>query len=316
VGTLALAFQAADQAQARFKLFFQQAGYLYGQTLYLTRLFAYLDLSPGAVEGALKRAASTHPVPSSIQQGFEFRNVSFRYPGSEADVLKNVSFSLRPGETIALVGENGAGKTTLVKLLARLYDPTEGTILLDGRDLCEYDLDSYQKQLGVIFQDYIHYHLTARENIGFGQTDAMDDGARILKAAELGGASSLVQYLPQGLDTMLGKTFEGGVDLSGGEWQKLALSRAFMRDGQLLILDEPTAALDPLAEYEVYRRFADLVAGKMVVLVSHHFSTVRMADRILVLRQGSLIEEGTHEELLAMNGRYAEMFNVQAQKYQ
>ncbi len=316
IGTLALAFQAAEQAQAGFRLLFQQTGYLYGHTLYLTELFKLLSLSSASVQGAIEKASLAHPVPDPIKQGIEFRNVSFRYPGSETYVLKSVSFTLRPGETVALVGENGAGKTTAAKLLARLYDPTEGTILLDNRDLRDYDLESYQRQIGIIFQDFVHYHLTARENVSFGYVEAMDDEARILEAVALGGAQSLIHDLPQGLDTTLGKTFEGGVDLSGGQWQKLALSRAFMRAGQLLVLDEPTAALDPLAEYEVYQRFADLVNGKMAILVSHRFSTVKMADRILVLRAGTLIEEGTHEELVALQGRYAEMFSKQAESFQ
>jgi len=222
---------------------------------------------------------------------------------------------LRPEETVAVVGENGAGKTTLVKLITRLYDPTEGVIFLDGRDLREYDLNDLRRQIGVIFQDFVRYDLSARENVGFGQVEFVDDLERVAHAAAQGGARPVIDRLPRGFDTVLGRTFDEGVDLSGGEWQKLALSRAFMREAQVLILDEPTAALDAFAEYEIYKRFADLTAGKMTIFISHRFSTVRVAQHILVLQGGRLIEEGIHDELMDLDGQYAKMFNTQAERY-
>jgi ATP-binding cassette subfamily B protein len=255
-------------------------------------------------------------MPSPIREGVEFNNVSFRYPGSDRLVLRNLSFVLRPGETVAVVGENGAGKTTLVKLLARFYDPTEGSILLDGKDLREYDLEDLHRHIGVIFQDFVHYDLSVRENIGFGQIEFLDDQQRIVRAADQGGSHSVIDKLPKKFETILGRTFDEGVDLSGGEWQKLALSRAFMREGaQVLILDEPTAALDALAEYEMYSRFADLTAGKMTIFISHRFSTVRVANHILVMQEGSVIEEGAHDELMGLDGLYTKMFNAQAERY-
>ena len=216
---------------------------------------------------------------------------------------------------MALVGENGAGKTTLIKLLTRFYDPTEGAILLDGRDLRDYDLAALRRTIGVIFQDFVRYHLTARENIGFGQLDYVEDGERVARAADKGGAVPVIEKLPKSYETLLGRTFEESVDLSGGEWQKLALSRAFMREAQVLILDEPTAALDALAEYEIYKRFAELTADKTTIFISHRFSTVRMAQQILVLEHGQLIEEGTHTELMAREGQYTKMFTTQAERY-
>ena len=239
--------------------------------------------------------------------------------------MRNVSFILRPGERIALVGENGAGKTTLTKLLARLYDPTEGRILLDGVDLRDYDLASLRRAIGVIFQDFVRYDMRFDENVGIGEIESvrgyLDDGAAaatpgpLVHAADQSLASSLLPRLPAGYRQMLGRRFDEGVDLSGGEWQKIALARAYMRDAQLLILDEPTAALDARAEYEVFVRFSELMAGRMAVLISHRFSTVRMADRIIVLRGGEVVEDGTHEQLLAGNGLYAELFGMQAIGY-
>jgi ATP-binding cassette subfamily B protein len=319
IGDLALVFDVTRRVQDGFRWLFDLVGTFYSHTLFLTNLVEFLELPPDAVDGALSRPIepdrqlSVHPV---FRQGIEFRNVSFRYPGSEKHALQDVSFVLRPGETVALVGENGAGKTTLVKLLSRLYDPTEGTILLDGQDLRAYDLDAYRRQLGVILQDFLQYHLSVRENIGLGQVDLMDDQERIERAAELGGARAMIDSLPQGFDTQLGTEFEGGVDLSTGQWQKLALSRAFMRDAQVLILDEPTAALDAKAEHDVYQRFTRLTAGKATVLVTHRLWTVKMADRILLLEQGQLVEEGTHDELMALDGRYAQMYALQADKYE
>ncbi|HXV91574.1 MAG TPA: ATP-binding cassette domain-containing protein, partial [Gemmatimonadales bacterium] len=255
------------------------------------------------------------PLPRPIRRGFVFEDVGFRYPGAEGWAVRNLSFTLHAGETLALVGENGAGKTTLVKLLARLYDPDEGHLLLDGVDLREYDLESLRSNVGVIFQDFVRYDFVLRENIGVSQIEALDDQARIREAARRSLAESVAQRLERGYEQMLGRRFEGGVELSGGEWQKVALGRAYLRDAQVLILDEPTAALDARAEYEVFLRFAELTRGKMAVLISHRFSTVRMADRILVLKDGELVEQGTHDELVTRGGLYAELFSLQAAGY-
>lgn len=279
--------------------------------LYLQDLFDFFNLKPSI-------ASPAQPVsfPEPIVDGFRFEGVSFKYPGSEKYAVKDLTFHLRAGEKLALVGENGAGKTTLVKLLARLYDPEEGRILLDGKDLKEYDLTDVRNHIGVIFQDYIRFNLKAGENIAVGRIEAREDKGRIEDAATRSLADTVVEGLPDGYDQMLGKRFDGGVDLSGGQWQKIALARAYMREAQLLILDEPTSALDARAEYEVFERFADLTKGKMAVLISHRFSTVRMADRILVLDKGKVLEIGTHEELLQHDGLYAELFQLQAQGYQ
>jgi ATP-binding cassette subfamily B protein len=255
------------------------------------------------------------PAPKSIMRGFEFRNVSFAYPGTERTVLKNFNLTLSPGERIALIGENGQGKTTVVKLITRLYDPTEGQILLDGIDLREYSLEDLHRQIGVIFQDFMRFEMTARENIAVGRIDQPHQQRDIELAAQKSLADTVVSKLPGSYDQMLGRRFEGGVELSGGEWQKIALARAYLRDAQLLILDEPTAALDARSELEVFERFAELTEGKMALLISHRFSTVRMADRIVVLSGGRLIEEGNHQELMARNGLYASMFEMQAASY-
>lgn len=280
------------------------------RSLFLKDLFEFFDIRP-------KIAAPDAPVPfpRPIRNGFEFENVGFRYPGTDRWVLRDLTFSLVAGEKLALVGENGAGKTTLVKLLARLYDPTEGRILLDGRDLREYDVDELRRNVGVIFQDFVHYSMTASDNLAVGRIDERSNRPRIEDAAHRSLADEIIERLPSGYDQMVGRRFEDGVDLSGGEWQKIALGRAYMRDAQLLILDEPTAALDARAEYEVFQRFTELTSGKTAVLISHRFSTVRMADRILVLEHGSHLESGTHEELLVLGGRYAELFNLQAAGY-
>ncbi len=281
-----------------------------GQALYLDDLFSFFEITPQVASPENPR-----PFPDRVREGFRFEGVGFRYPGSERWILRDLSFELRAGEALALVGENGAGKTTLVKLLARLYDPDEGRILLDGHDLRDYDLADVRANIGVIFQDFVRYHLTAAENIAVGRIEEREDRPRVEDAAQRSLADSVIEKLPERYDQVVGRRFKTGVDLSGGEWQKVALGRAYMRDAQLLILDEPTAALDARAEYEVFQRFKDLTEGKSAVLISHRFSTVRMADRILVLGGGQLEEIGTHEDLLAAGGRYAELFELQAAGY-
>jgi len=281
-----------------------------GQALYLDDLFSFFEIEPEIVSPENPR-----PFPMPIRDGFAFEDVGFRYPGAERWAVRHLSFDLRGGEVLALVGENGAGKTTLVKLLARLYDPDEGRILLDGHDLREYDLGALRANIGVIFQDFVRYHLTAAENIAVGRIEARDDRARIVTAAERSLADEVIEKLPAGYDQIIGKRFRTGVDLSGGEWQKVAIARAYMRDAQVLILDEPTAALDARSEFEVFQRFKELSEGKTAVLISHRFSSVRMADRILVLADGKVESMGTHEELLARGGRYAELFELQAAGY-
>jgi ATP-binding cassette subfamily B protein len=241
--------------------------------------------------------------------------VSFQYPGTSRLVLNSFDFRLRPGERVALIGENGQGKTTIVKLITRLYDPTGGEILLDGVDLREYNLEDLYTQIGVIFQDFMRYEMTARENIAVGQIQELDHINLLQEAAHKSLADEVISRLPLSYDQMLGRRFEGGVDLSGGEWQKIALARAYLRKAQLLILDEPTAALDARSEFEVFRRFAELTANKMALFISHRFSTVRMADRIVVLENGKIAEEGSHDQLSRMGGRYAEMFELQAASY-
>ena len=255
------------------------------------------------------------PAPRSIRGGFDFQKVCFHYPGMDRLILNNLNFRFEAGERVALVGANGQGKTTFVKLLSRLYDPTEGRILLDGSDLRDYDTDSLQREIGVIFQDFVRFDMSARANIGVGRLEHIGDEPCLREAAHKSRADEILRKLPNGLDQMLGRRFEGGVDLSGGEWQKFALARAYLRDAQVLILDEPTAALDAVSEYEVFRRFSELTEGRMALLISHRFSTVRMADRIVVLEEGAIREQGTHQQLVTSGGLYAEMFELQAANY-
>jgi len=280
------------------------------QALFLTDLLAFFEMKP-----TIQSKPNALAAPRPIRQGFEFRNVSFVYPGTERLILDRLNFRLQPGERVALIGENGQGKTTIVKLITRLYDPTEGQILLDGVDLRDYDLEDLYREIGVIFQDFMRYEMTARENIAVGKIDEIEDLRALEAAAKKSLANEVIAKLSGHYDQMLGRRFEGGVDLSGGEWQKLALARAYLRNAQLLILDEPTAALDARSEYEVFQRFAELTTGKMALFISHRFSTVRMADRIVVLEHGKIAEEGTHEMLTRMGGRYAEMFELQAASY-
>ena len=316
IGDIALAFQAADRSRTGLVSLFRNLGSFYEHTLFAANLFRFLDIDPTSIEGALTPPTkSPLPMPKILSKGIEFRNVSFRYPRSDRFVLKNVSFSIKAGESVAIVGENGTGKTTLVKLLTRFYDPTEGIVFLDGKDLRDYDPKELHRQIGVIFQDFVRYDLSAKENIGFGQVEFLEDKEKIHDAAEKGGSSEIIRKLPEGFNTILGKTFDEGVDLSGGEWQKLALSRAFMRHAQILVLDEPTAALDAFAEYEIHKRFVDLTSDKTTIFISHRFSTVRMAQHILVLQNGKLVEEGSHGDLMNLNGLYTNMFNTQADRY-
>jgi ATP-binding cassette subfamily B protein len=303
------------------------AGNIYEQGLYMQDLFDFFKMQPDMVS-----RTNARPVPAPLRE-LVFENVGFQYPGSESWAVRHVNLHIGRSERVALVGENGAGKTTLMKLLARLYDPTEGHILLDGVDLREYDLASVRRNIGIIFQDFVHYDLRLDENIGVGEiskvreyldrllescgdsTANLSSDPAIVAAAEKSQAGQLAQRLPSGYRQMLGRRFEGGIDLSGGEWQKIALARAYIRAAQMIILDEPTAALDARAEYETFKRFAELVSGQMVVLISHRFSTVRMANRIVVLQNGEVLEEGTHDQLLARNGLYAELFELQAEGY-
>lgn len=308
VGDLAFLAGAFQRLRTLMEALLSAFGQVAAQALYLDDLFGFFAVRPRITSGSL-------PVPQPIRRGIVFQDVGFRYPGGERWAVRGLSFTLHAGETLALVGENGAGKTTLVKLLTRLYDPDEGRILLDGRDLRDYDLDALRAAMGVIFQDFVRFNLTAGDNIAVGRIEARGDGARIAAAAGRALADKVIARLPAGYDQMIGKRFANGVELSGGEWQKIAIARAYMRDAQVLILDEPTAALDARSEYEVFERFKELSQGKSAVLISHRFSSVRMADRILVLGGGHVEAQGTHEELMAQGGRYRELFELQAEGY-
>lgn len=310
VGDLTFLTGAFARSRGLIEQLFGSFSMVAEQALYLRDLFDFFATEPAVVSGP--RAL---PAPRPIRSGFEFRDVWFHYPGSDVNVLAGVSFHLEPGERIALIGENGAGKTTLVKLLARLYDPSQGSILLDGVDLREYDVDDLRRAIGVIFQDYMRYDMRVFENIGFGRVADLNNAARIADAAGKAYAGNVIDQLPGRYSQMLGRRFDGGKELSAGQWQKIALARAYMRDAQVIILDEPTASLDARAEYEVFLRFSELTRDRMAVLISHRFSTVRMADRILVLEHGSVLEQGSHAQLVALGGRYSELFELQAAGY-
>ena len=310
IGQFTFLSAAIQQASSNLQQVFSTASGIADQALFLTDLIAFFDMEP-----TVHSKPNGLSMPEPVRLGFEFRNVSFTYPGTDRTVLHNFSFTLAPGERVALIGENGQGKTTVVKLITRLYDPTEGQILLDGVDLREYSLEDLHHHIGVIFQDFMRFEMTARENIAVGRIDHPNRQADIDAAAHKSLADTVVSKFIFGYDQMLGRRFEGGVELSGGEWQKMALARAYLRDAQMLILDEPTAALDARSEFEVFERFAELTHGKMALLISHRFSTVRMADRIVVLSGGRLIEEGNHQQLMASGGVYAGMFEMQAASY-
>jgi ATP-binding cassette subfamily B protein len=310
IGTLYFLAGAILQASNNIQQIFSTVSSIADQALFLTDLLAFFEMEP-----TIRSKPDALPAPRPVVRGFEFCDVSFSYPGSTRLVLDRLSFTLRPGERVALIGENGEGKTTVVKLLTRLYDPTGGQILLDGVDLREYNLEDLYREIGVIFQDFMRYEMTARENVGVGRIEDVHNTERIVAAARKSLADEVIAKLPGGYEQMLGRRFHEGVDISGGEWQRLALARAYLRDAQILILDEPTAALDARSEYEVFARFAELTAGKMTLFISHRFSTVRMADRIILMRNGRIAEEGNHRQLIALGGRYAEMFELQAANY-
>jgi ATP-binding cassette subfamily B protein len=310
IGSLYFLAGAILQASSNIQQIFSTLSGVADQALFLTDLLAFFEMKP-----TIRSKPDALPAPRPIMRGFEFRNVSFAYPGNSRLVLKNLNFTLHTGERVALIGENGQGKTTIVKLITRLYDPTEGQVLLDGIDLREYSLEDLYREIGVIFQDFMRYEMTARENVAVGRIEEIEAIQEIAAAAHKSLADEVIARLPGKYEQMLGRRFENGVDLSGGEWQKLALARAYLRDAQLLVLDEPTAALDARSEYEVFERFAELTGGKMALFISHRFSTVRMADRIVVLADGQIAEDGSHEQLIALGGSYAAMFEMQAASY-
>jgi len=316
VGTMVLYVRASKSATENLDGLFSVGSALYSAGLSLRDLFAFLDMKPSAVEGAL-RPAPRQPLPITheLEHRLEFCNVSFRYPGSDRWVLQNVSFTLAPGERVAIVGANGAGKTTIVRLLTRLYDPNDGFILLNGHRLEDYDLEELRKQYGVLFQDFVKYNFSVRENIGFGNFESIDNNARLQQAAQDAGCLATIQRLPRGFDTILGRSLAEGVDISGGEWQKLALARAFMRNGRILILDEPSGSLDAFAEAQLNSDVEQLMKDRTCIMISHRLSMVRSMNRILVLQQGRLIQQGTHAELMAQEGLYSRMYNLQAARY-
>jgi ATP-binding cassette subfamily B protein len=310
IGTLTFLAGAIAGSSAQLQGVFSLFSSISDQALFLTDLVDFLAVKP-----RIQSKPNAILAPRPIRTGFEFRDVCFQYPGVSRLVLDHLNFRIEPGEHIALVGENGQGKTTLVKLMARLYDPTDGKILLDGVDLREYNVEDLQREIGVIFQDFVRYDMPARMNIGVGRIEETNHDKALWMAAKKSRADRTLERLEGGLDQMLGRRFEGGVDLSGGEWQKVALARAYLRDAQVLILDEPTAALDAVAEAEVFARFAELAKNRTAILISHRFSTVRKAGRIVVLEGGRIREQGTHDQLVTIKGRYARLFELQAANY-
>ncbi len=316
IGSLTMYTQAAMQVGSSFQGLLGDITGIYENNLYVDTLYEFLEYQPRIFSPIAPQSIERDPVMPGLD--IEFRNVSFTYPGKDPETqaaLRNVSFTIKSGEAIALVGRNGAGKTTIVKLLTRLYDPDEGLILIGGRDIREYDIEELRRVVGVIFQDYVTYYMSARENIGVGKIDEIENLEMVERAAGKSGANTVITKLPDGYSTMLGRWFKDGFQLSGGEWQKVALARAFMRDAPILILDEPTSSLDAQAEYEIFTKFRLLTEGKTAVFISHRFSTVRLADRIFVIEQGVIKESGSHAELIALDGRYAELFNLQAEAY-
>jgi ATP-binding cassette, subfamily B, bacterial len=310
IGTLTFLAGSFSRLQGLLQGFLTRFSRMTEFALYLKDWFEFFEIKP-----RIFSKVNAKMFPTEIKYGFEFKNVGFKYPGTEKWAIRNLTFQLHPGEKLALVGENGAGKTTLVKLLARLYEPNEGVITLENIDLADYDLHDLRKNIGIIFQDFVKFQLKASENIAIGNIELLPEENRVKESAHKSLADTVIEPLPKQYETFLGKRFHDGVELSGGQWQKVALARAYMRDASLLILDEPTSALDARAEYEVFLRFSELIQGKMAVLISHRFSTVRMADRILFLENGQLQELGTHEELIQKGGKYAELFHLQARGY-
>jgi ATP-binding cassette subfamily B protein len=313
LGDLTLFTQTATQVSSSFQAILSGISSTYENNLFVGTLFEFLEYEPKIKSP--ENAVAIEPSPEVKGLDIEFRNVSFTYPGKSEPALKNINFRIAPGEAIALVGRNGAGKTTLVKLLARLYDPDEGEIFIGGRNVKEYDLQDLREQVGVIFQDYATYFMTARENIGVGRLSEIENLGLVQESARKSGANTVIERLPKGYESMLGRWFTEGTQLSGGEWQKIALARAFIRDARILILDEPTSSLDAQAEYEVFAHFRELTEGKTAIFISHRFSTVRLADRIFVIENGTILESGSHRELMELDGRYAELFNLQAEAY-
>ncbi|HEX9264719.1 MAG TPA: ABC transporter ATP-binding protein [Candidatus Binatia bacterium] len=310
LGDMTLYLSIFRQGQTTFQSILAGIGSIYENNLFMAHYFEFLELKP-----QMQVAAPLEKLPASLARGIEFRGVGFRYPESDEWVLRDIDLTILPGEKIALVGHNGAGKTTLIKLLSRLYDPTEGRILIDGIDIRGIDPLELRQKIGVIFQDFVRYHLPASENIGFGQIEQADRMDKIVESARKSGADAMIENLPEGYQTMLGRWFHGGHELSLGQWQRVALARAFMREAEILVLDEPTASLDAQTEYEIFQHFKQLTEGKMAILISHRFSTVRMADRIVVIQGGSIAEIGSHEELLRREGIYARLFSMQAEGY-